>query len=294
MYIASIVGGLGNQMFQYAMAKSMAIRKHSSLRLDLSAYKNKRYFNPEGYLLRKVFGVDSVEANYLDYLSTIGINFFLLPLIRRGKLRDITSRIIFESRFFDYDDKLINNSHPEGAYINGYWQTENYFNATEYQIRTLFQFKPSIISERAKFFESKIRGCESVAVHVRRGDYISNPTYKKIYSICDHQYYKNAFQFMESRVVKPKFFVFTDDVGWVSSQDIFRGATVCTASEDGSWNDMYLMSICKHNIIANSSFSWWGAWLNNNPNKIVVCPSTWFIDGTEAPNLIPSSWVSIN
>lgn len=294
MLIANIVGGLGNQMFQYAMAKSMAIENEAHLQLDLSAYRNKRYFNPEGFLLEKVFGAECIEASTLDYAAALGINYLLLPLIKRGKLHSASNRIIRESRLFEYDSNLIGRSHRTRAYIQGYWQTENYFRRTEGKIRDLFQFKPSMISERSRLLESRIRERESVAVHIRRGDYITNPVYSKMYHICDENYYSNAFEFITSRISNPEFFIFTNDIEWAASQDIFRNATICTASEDGSWNDMYLMSICKHNIVANSSFSWWGAWLNSNRDKIVISPSTWFIDGTTTPDLIPNTWTTID
>lgn len=280
-------------MFQYAMAKSMAIENGVHLQLDLSAYRNKRYFNPEGFLLDKVFGAESIEASALDYASSLGVNYLLLPLIKRGKLHSSSNRIIRESRLFEYDSDLIGRSHRTHAYIQGYWQTEGYFRNTEHEIRELFQFRPSMISERARFLECRIRERESVAVHIRRGDYITNPVYSKMYHICGEHYYIKAFELIKSRMSIPEFFIFTNDVEWVASQDIFSNATICTASEDGSWNDMYLMSICKHNIIANSSFSWWGAWLNRNPNKIVISPSTWFIDGTTTPDLIPNKWATI-
>lgn len=293
MFISHIVGGLGNQMFVYAMAKSLASVKSAELKLDLSTFNHKKYINPEGYLLSKVFGVDEKEAGFCDYFNALGIKAAIFPLVKRRMISADKDVFLFEKEVFKFDDEYEKNEKLRKGYILGYWQTEKYFLKTEKEIRKRFEFNKSQISTRAIELADKIMQKNSVSVHIRRGDYISNPVYSKSYDFCGMDYYNAAFKTINSKVESPFYCIFTDDIEWTASQEIFKNALICSESGEGSWNDMYLMSVCKHHIIANSTFSWWGAWLNPNKNKIVVSPNSWFIDGRVAHDLIPKNWVTV-
>lgn len=295
MLITKIVGGLGNQMFQYAMAKAFSLKYNVQLKIDCSSFNNKNYINEEGYLLKKVFGIPENEANINDYFKTLGFSTILLPLIRRNILKSLYKRVIFfEKKIFHFDEDLKKGFKANG-YIHGYWQSEKYFSQYANIICNIFKFKHEVLSTNCKNYIQTINDKNSISLHIRRGDYISNPIFNQIYNICDVDYYQNAIKFMQNKIANPHFFVFTDDISWTMSRPEFLDRTKFTICSDGSesWNDLYLMSLCKHNIIANSSFSWWGAWLNSNLNKIVISPKLWFKNGTEIKDLLPQKWVSI-
>ena len=293
MFIAHVVGGLGNQMFIYAMAKSLASMKSVELKLDLSTFKHKKYINPEGYLLSKVFGVDEKEAGFCDYFNALGIKTAILPLLKRRMISADRNTFLFEKEIFNFDDEYEKDEKLRKGYILGYWQTEKYFLRNEKEIRKKFQFNKVELSNRVIDLADKITQKNSVSVHIRRGDYLSNPIYNKIYRACDAGYYDAAFKMINDKVESPYYCIFTDDIEWAASQTMFKGSLICSTKDEGSWNDMYLMSFCKHHIIANSTFSWWGAWLNPSQDKIVISPKSWFLNETEIPDLVPESWVML-
>jgi hypothetical protein len=294
MLIVKIVGGLGNQMFQYAMAKSLSLGRESQLRVDTSTFKNRKYINPEGYLLKKIFNVPDNEASISDYIKVLGIGSITLPLIKRNKILTFTKKhVINENKAFHFEDKLILKNKPVSSYILGYWQSELYFQRHASEIRKLFQFQESVLSLDTKNLLKKIKSCNAISLHVRRGDYISNPSYRKIYNHCNIEYYKRAKKIVSTSLENIKYFIFTDDISWVRAQPEFVDCIIATNQDTGSWNDLYLMSQCKHHIISNSSFSWWGAWLNDGDKKIVVSPNQWFKDGTVTKDLLPKSWITI-
>ena len=226
-----------------------------------------------------------------NYLAELGFKSVFVPLYRRGRLTSRSKSIIIEKTPFHYDEEITRRT---GGYICGFWQTEKYFSSFETEIRKLFRFRPAAISERSKSLAYKIKKGRSVSIHVRGTDYIKTPSIAQKYNnLSNTQYYSSAISMIKTLYEDPDFYVFTDDPDWVSSQEIFQGATVCSDLSDGSWNDLYAMSQCKHHIIANSSFSWWGAWLNPSSEKIVIAPDIWHIDGTKSPDLIPESWIKI-
>jgi hypothetical protein len=179
--------------------------------------------------------------------------------------------------------------------ITGYWQAEKYFSKIAEQIREDFSFKPTIGSKDAILID-QINKVNAVSLHVRRGDYVNNPATATTHGLCSLDYYRKAINYLAQRELQPHFFVFSDDINWVKSNleinfpcqyvDHNRGAE--------SFNDMRLMSLCNHNIIANSSFSWWGAWLNQRVDKIVIAPNQWFADGkVNTMDLRPKSWICL-
>jgi hypothetical protein len=197
---------------------------------------------------------------------------------------------IIKERAFSFDASVLNCS--DQAYLDGFWQSEKYFSPIASIIREDFRLKTPITSQ-LQTITKEIAATESVSIHVRRGDYISNPTTASYHGSCSIQWYQEAAKLMEEKLIKPTFFVFSDDYEWAKENLRFNSTTFfIPPSPDGQeCNDLHTMSLCKHNIIANSSFSWWGAWLNANPQKTVIAPKNWFIAGPKNTNdLIPSSW----
>jgi hypothetical protein len=283
MIIVHIFGGLGNQMFQYAFGLSKNVRSNGLLKLDLSAFEN--------YKLRK-FELNSPFK--LDYLvSSIYEN---QNLKSENKFQKILKKFGFkESSYikekeFSFSDKIYS---IRSGYFEGYWQSPKYFIENERAIRDAFRFRDDI-SENAEKYLKKIQDCYSVSLHVRRGDYVSNKSTNIVHGTCSIDFYCQAVHYLESKFLDTTFFVFSDDLEWAKQNLAFIKKKVfvekSVASRD--WEEMFLMSKCKSHIIANSSFSWWGAWLNNSNDKIVIAPQKWFSDESiDVSDLFPKEWI---
>jgi hypothetical protein len=272
--IISIAGGLGNQMFQYAFYISL---KNKS---KYTYYWVAPYKRHNGFELENVFGIIN--------------NIFLNNLLKIIK---------FSSRYFGVKHEEIewgNFSYFSSSkfliYHSGYWQSEKYFNQIQDIIRKSYEFDETKLNKGSKVILEKINSVISVSIHIRRGDYLSDTGASKLLgNICTLNYYTKAIEYLtETLSNNISFFVFSDDINWVKNTFtnynlIYIDCNLC----ENSWMDMFLMSKCNHNIIANSSFSWWGAWLNNYPDKIVVCPNKWF-KHQDAIDIIPKSWISIS
>jgi hypothetical protein len=200
---------------------------------------------------------------------------------------------VFKEPHFPYDPNILKcNNH---VYLEGYWQTEKYFK----DIKEIILRDFTIVEEpdpRNKTMADQIRGSESVSIHVRRGDYVTNPTTNAYHGTCSEDYYKKAIQIIKNRVHKPQFFIFSDDLTWVREHlDIgYPTVFVDFNGPDKDYEDLRLMSLCQNHIIANSSFSWWGAYLGSDPGKIVIAPKRWF-KKTDiiTSDLLPESWIQL-
>jgi hypothetical protein len=192
---------------------------------------------------------------------------------------------------FTFDENIL-VSPVKSMYLNGFWQSEKYFSTIRPILINDLKLT-SQLSLNAQFWQSKICDSNAVSVHIRRGDYILNSAAHNFHGVCDIDYYKTCIEQIKTKLINCHFFFFSDDIEWAkltfSYLDKSDFVTLCSNKED-----LYLMSICRHNIIANSTFSWWGAWLNENENKIVYAPKRWFNDEQiDTSDLIPSSWERI-
>lgn len=196
-------------------------------------------------------------------------------------------------RTFRFDPRVLEL--PDDVCLFGYWLSERYFADIEDTIRREFRFRKPPSVANAQWLD-QLGSCESVAVHVRRGDYASNPRLRSIHGLCDPNYYSRAADVVRGRVQDPVFFLFSDELQWaVDNLDLGPEPVVVDENRGkASPQDLRLMAGARHNIIANSGFSWWGAWLNPNPEKVVCAPQQWFADSAyDASDVIPSSWVSL-
>lgn len=284
--IVKFNGGLGNQMFQWAFGVALEAKTGVKTIFDMSFF-DKKYARP--YEL-DIFGLNCPQVEGLW-------NKFKLGLI--WKLRKhMADKTFFGTSFyaeshFHYDENLF-NVRPN-TYIEGFFQSEKYFVGVKDQISSAFQFKSKPDDFNLHLIE-QISDSNSVSLHIRRGDYVQKKRYQNLYATCSLYYYKRGVEHISKSVENPTLFVFSDDHSWVKANlDLpYECIFVSNNSGDKSWEDMRLMSLCKHNIIANSSFSWWGAWLNNNPQKIVIAPKKWFNDKKiNQIDVIPSNWVKI-
>lgn len=265
-----INGGLGNQMFQYAL---------------YLARKNKFPHNVSIFDTHYCVGAhQGFELNHLFHLSAFGLGWILNieNAILFSKFRKYIWKrmhICTDKQDYVYDEESI--TIPKSCIFEGYWQTEKYFKGIEDIVRREFRFDNNMLNQPSKEILDIISSCNSVSLHIRRGDYL-NINGKDISLSLD--YHKGAIAYIMEHVQDPIFFIFSDDPLWVRDNLKVENATyVDWNSGKDSWQDMCLMSCCKHNIIANSSFSWWGAWLNANPSKIVISPK-WGGD------IIPDEW----
>jgi hypothetical protein len=180
--------------------------------------------------------------------------------------------------------------------LTGYWQSEKYFIDDEYLIREDFKILKPLAGKNLEIAE-EIKHTESVSIHLRGRDFINKKEINKLHFTCDNSYYERSFSIIIGRIKDPNFFIFSDDAEW--AKYFLKIDYPCTFVDGNSWNkasfeDMRLMSLCKHNIIANSTFSWWAAWLNRNPAKIVIAPQKWFNDTSHnTKDLIPGGWLRL-
>ena len=269
MIIVRVTGGLGNQMFQYAMYKSLE-KKGKLVKLDSkSFYETKKEHN--GYELERIFDIKPNKPTKEDLEKFDENNISTLFKIKRKLFGD--KKFVYDTKeyVFNKDVYKLKNS-----YLNGYWQSIKYFEGIENDIKKDFRFKNQLDNKNLEIL-NEIENSNSISIHIRRGDYMSPENYNMYGCIATPTYYKKAIKVIEEKVENPTFFVFSNDMDWVKKniQINSRVFYIDINSGNGSYKDMQLMSNCKHNIIANSTFSWWGAWLNENKNKIVIAPKKW-------------------
>ncbi len=284
MIISRIIGGLGNQLFQYAAGKALALRHHTELLLDVAAF--------DEYKLRN-FDLAAFHTE-LNFASKEQVSSFINRSIA-GKIRDnifpMPLRKVYKEKQFHFQSHFFQA--PSNIYLQGYWQSEKYFLPVAETIKKEFTVKEEYI-RNVSAVAAKLSSTPSVSVHIRRGDYKS-PTTVQIHGILEASYYNKAIQLISKKIPGACFYFFSDDMNWVKENLLVENAVyVSGVMSQTHIEDFYLMSQCKHNIIANSSFSWWAAWLNNNPEKIVIAPKNWFNKGPkDTQDLVPESWLRI-
>ena len=299
--VARIFGGLGNQMFQYAMGRALARRNNARLLLDISSLSGSRLktrfkggrrryvldaFRTEG----TVASVKELERHGLRRVH--GLN----ALAARFKAPPADPIPVFREAHFHYDPAAYGLAAP--VCVDGYWQCASYFDDCEDLIRAEFTPKMKLAPAAERLAET-MAGGRSVSLHVRRGDYVTSPKARNFHGLCSLEYYARAIAYMAERVTGAHVFVFSDDLEWTRRniggalpQGCALPMTFVNANTGGpEFCDMSLMSGCKHHILANSSYSWWGAWLNPSENKIVVGPRQWFVDeAKDTRDMTPKSW----
>lgn len=293
MVIVKIIGGLGNQLFQYAFGKAFEKKTGIKVFHDIEDFDVK-------YKLREIslqhfnITLNVADRKEIERLKSL-FNKILFKIhcasnglfIKESNLRYYVEKdALFHESVFSLNHDL---------YLDGYWQSEKYFCEIKELVRSEFKIitPPGGLNLNTI---NKINNSNSVSLHVRRGDFITDPSAVKIYNNCSMQYYDAAIEYMAERVTDPLFFVFSDDIQWVKENmtNKYNLIFVDQNDADSSYEDLRLMSLCKHNIIANSTFSWWGAWLNSNKNKIVISPEQWFINNSRSSaDLIPGNWITL-
>jgi len=292
MIIVRLIGGLGNQMFQYAAGRAIAYRNNTHLKLDISSF--------EHYMLRS-YGLDNFniveefathdEIKRLKPARSQLFSFCIYKLRQKMIPWYKQSRIIERTFNFDPDIKKITGN----AYLEGYWQSEKYFEDISHIIRKDLTFKEES-DEMNKSLLLDIQNTNSVSVHIRRGDYVLNLKTMETHGVLGIEYYLKALKLIEKKVKDPEIFIFSDDITW-SKKHLKTDLPLHFIDQNGAkkdYEDLRLMSNCKHHIIANSSFSWWGAWLGQKEGQVVMAPANWFkIITCNYSDRLPSRWLII-
>ena len=276
--IIIIRGGLGNQMFIYAFYLSLKKKYPFSIFfLDMLD----SWFAHGGYDILKVFQLEN-RKTYKFYM----------------RIRSICDKYFTKYLFYRFSESSVHeivsaqrNKRKALLIYDGFWQSEKYFESVKNIVKQKFQFDLDKLNHESKFLLAEINRNNSVAIHIRRGDYLNH---NEIFgNICTVDYYLKAISQLKELEKDLHFYFFSDDKDWIKSNFNLENSSMvdCNYEED-SWQDMCLMSYCKHNIIANSTFSWWGAWLNNNPNKKVIAPQKWS-NTIKDVEVIPDSWIKL-
>jgi len=292
MIISHLIGGLGNQMFQFAAGRALSLDRQVPLYLDVQDFAGYALHN--GYELDRIFNINAQLAGNIELKKVLGWRAYspVRKKLYRPQLVKLRGKKMFVDTQFSSWSQI--NEVPDDCYLMGNWQTEHYFDKVREVIRADFSFKIPPAGRNAELAE-KISRCVAVSLHVRRGDYAANAATQAFHGLCSLDYYRRAIEYVINRVPNSVFFIFSDDIPWVREnlQLVYPCHYVDHNKGDESYNDMRLMSLCTHHIIANSSFSWWGAWLNPRFDKIVVAPQRWVLSDFDASDIVPSSWTKI-
>jgi hypothetical protein len=279
-------------MFQYAAARALAIRKKVPFKLDVSAFTT--YDLHHGFELARVFNCSADLAQPEDIRKVLGWQASprFRNLLSRYHLEVLQSRMLITEPSFNYWEGI--NEVPDDCYLNGYWQSEKYFAEAATVIRNDFVFREPLKNQNIEL-ASLISRVNAVSVHVRRGDYVSDPRTASTHGVCSLEYYNQAIKNIADRFSKIHLFLFSDDIQWVKENLSLDFPCSYVGHNNGvdSFNDLRLMSMCNHHVIANSSFSWWGAWLNPSVEKVVIAPKHWFVKEIDTKDLIPDNWIII-
>lgn len=286
MIIVQLIGGLGNQMFQYAAGRRLAHIHNTELHLDLTRFisDSLRDYGLDKFRINaKIVSPDLLKQVQFSRLDTLRIEITNLYSKKTGFQ-------FVKEQSFDFNKQVL--SLPNNVYLEGFWQSEKYFKDIQGILEQEFSIKDEQDRANRKLAEL-IHSTESVNLHIRRGDYISNPATNEFHGTCSLDYYHRALEKLTKTVKKPHLFIFSDDPEWVRSNlhVVYPSTLVEINGPEKDYEDMRLMSLCNHHIIANSSFSWWGAWLCKNPDKQVYAPKNWFNSSDyNTKDLIPENW----
>lgn len=287
-------GGLGNQMFQYAAGLALSRRYRTPLVLD-ATYLNDHFPRPQFTYRTYDLDVFTLPPTFtaLSKISAaapvpglwLGLDLSLV------KARDILGmqKLVREARSYQFDPRV--GAAGGDVALWGFWQTPKYFGGIEGEVRRAFRFRDPMTGEALRI-SADIQKTNSVLLHVRRADYLM-PKYAKVYGATDLGYYRRAVSYVAGKVANPRFFVFSDDIAWCRENIKLEFPTeyvdAASSGPKASFH-LHLMSLCRHNIVTNSSFSWWGAWLNENPGKIIVAPERWEVSDYPL-DIIPDGWI---
>ncbi len=295
MIITEILGGLGNQLFEYAHARFLSLRLKQDLQFDISFFD--RYHRKDVYRLDKFNTNIKIASDDEIYRIKRKVR---KPVILRRIYRKLGGSPYVNSKYH-FDNERIDScdietlKYYDDLYISGYFGNQKYFIEIEDVIRKAFTLKKTLNLDNKQVL-SQIKKSNSVSIHIRRGDYVNNNYFAEI----PLNFYHKSVDYIERHYPQSTYFIFSDDLNWAKENLKLEQKTVFVDinNESTDYMELILMAACKHNIIANSTFSWWSGWLNNNPDKIVIAPQKWYNNketqiSYENGNLVPNNWIKL-
>jgi hypothetical protein len=279
MIIVILQAGLGNQMFQYALGRSLAVKRGTKLMLDTSWYEKAQEV---GGVSRRAYELGPLDVIENFWQPTL-VNRALLKAFGHGIFTDDPEPYVFHPEALEL---------PNYSRLFGFFQNERYFKDIRDIIVKEFTLKAPPTGRNQELLREIMANPQSVSVHVRRGDYVTSQTASAKHGTKGLEYYQKAVTAIKKQAPKPTFYVFSDDPEWCKDNLKLDGPTTYVDNNTYGGDDMRLMRACRHNIIANSSFSWWGAWLNTHPDKIVVAPKQWLNNADmDTSDAVPQEWI---
>jgi hypothetical protein len=279
-------GGLGNQLFQYALGRSLATQHSCTLNIDTSWYRK----TPKGSTPRVPL-IDhlNIKANFTESVSA---HENLIE--QKHWFKFFSKKIYMEKKYFKYDESIIKLKPP--IYLDGYWQSYKYFENIRHCL--LNEITPKVVgAPNYIHLETLIKKTKNpIAIHVRRGDYVTSESASKVHGLLGINYYKKAINAIMQKTETQTFFFFSDEINWVK-ENLGNHKNFYyiepSYNEESAIQELYLMSLCSDFIIANSTFSWWGAWLGTSKNKIVIYPEKWMANlNSLNTDLMPNEWIA--
>jgi hypothetical protein len=289
MIIVKLQGGLGNQLFQYSLGKSLELSENRKVYFDVSSFNHSPNLTSREFVLEKLgLKVDLLPKNVASIITFINRLLFKLNITFKSNFFSIS----YCENSFQYIPIVVKN---KLIIFDGYWQSPMYFESISNDLTKLF-YSIDRISNSGQNLISNLKSKSTVAIHIRRGDYISNTETYDFHGICDLDYYYSAIDFIESKNNIDTYIIFTDDIEWVQNNFSIGNRIFiygCNYAENDI-DEFLMMASVSHNIIANSTFSWWSAFINPNPEKIVIAPKKWFSDlSINVEDLFPTNWVRL-
>lgn len=290
MIIVQLTGGLGNQLFQYAMGRMLALKHNTQLKLDISFFETYEWHE---YSLAP-FLLEAVVASKAEVHDMVKKNNRYCERLKQRIFK--TQPIVINEKSLEFNSSYLQIRN--NRYLIGYWQSEKYFINIESFLRKelMIKIEPSAIN--LQILKEIKTNNQSVSLHIRRGNYVNVESVNKVHGTTKLNYYYEAIKTIAKICEQPVFYIFSDDINWAKEnlKLSYKHVYIDHNSAKKDYEDLRLMNACKHNILANSTFSWWGAWLNVNKEKIIIAPREWFADpekNKESESIIPKTWVRL-
>jgi hypothetical protein len=288
-FIVRFRGGLGNQLFQYAAARIYGLQHSIDAKADVTGYKN-----PDKQVVPRGYKMDKFNTN-LPVATEEEVRRYKYPFGILSKVWRGVKTKVFKLDYLDYHPQYFKK---KIKYLDGYFQSPLYYKGHEDLIRSECTLREEYVSDTAKKIREDMKQTQSVSVHIRRGDLVTQIDAASAQGLCSLDYYEKAIETMNgmlsSPTQKPTYYVFSDDITWVEDHITFPENTVYVSKLNlQDYEELYLMSLSKHNIIGNSTFSWWSAWLNEHTDKIIMAPRQWTVRNTDHPTIIPKDWIRV-
>jgi hypothetical protein len=292
MIIARLYGGLGNQMFQYAAARRLQLLRAAELRLDLGWFDTRAAQRPSRPYALGHLTLDATPASTTDIAAVTAApaRWPAVRLLLDSSRPHGRKRLRCERTPYRYEPDFTDT--PDPVYLDGYWQNESYFIAIADILRNEFRVR-SPVSPASMRIADTMSAVTAVSVHVRRGDYARQAHTHQHHGLCPIEYYTAACSRIETVVRDPHYFVFSDESDWARDNLSFiKPVTFVSCNDsDHQYEDLHLMTLCRHHVVANSSFSWWGAWLAERPGQVVIAPRSWVAANLPGDQIIPERWM---